>query len=209
MAAIPDPETEAKNTSTDSAIQPDTNSDISTLDLASDARKAGFLRYEKVTLHPGLYTLQRSSSPNYDGTHDSSQHITASGINFLHSQGIGHIICLNSDELSSYSISHLLGNAKPRIAFTHIPVADYHSPSLKEMQKGYKAYTDVKKDTLVWCGYGWGRTGTMITALQWYIERAKGKVVRLGHNDYANNHVEQFHQGVSTGQYETLDELQK
>lgn len=108
--------------------------------------------------------------------------------------------------MTSYAIGHELANAKPRIEFTHIPVEDYHSPTLDQMEQGYKAYTSFKKDTLVWCGFGHGRTGTMITALQYKNEKGK---VKLSHADYRTNHVEQTHEGKTTGQYETLDKLQK
>ncbi|KAI9644766.1 hypothetical protein NHQ30_006793 [Ciborinia camelliae] len=186
MAAIPDTEAETKNMGITSDVQEHTESD-----------------------RPGPYTLQRSSSPNYDGKVDKSQHITAAGIAFLQKQKIGHVICLNSDVMSSHAIGHEFANANPKIAFTHIPVEDYHSPTLGEMERGYQAYVAAKKDTLVWCGYGFGRTGMMITALQYKIQKAKGKTVKLTHADYSSNHVEQYHQGLSTGQYETLDALQK
>ncbi|QSZ30434.1 hypothetical protein DSL72_004957 [Monilinia vaccinii-corymbosi] len=209
MAAAPETEVEMNDTATTLDAEVETESNVIIQDVASDAKKIGFLRWEKVTKHPGPYSLQRSSSPNYDGKQDKSQRITAAGIAFLQKQIILHVICLNSDAMSSYEIGHELANASPRIAFTHIPVQDYHSPTLQEMEKGYQAYVGAKKNTLVWCGYGWGRTGTMITALQYKIEKAKGKVVKLSHSDYLSNHVEQYHQGVSTGQYETLDALQK
>lgn len=193
----------------DAHTEPNNESDIIALDIASEAKKVGFFRWENVSKHPGPYTLHRSSSPNYDeDVGDSSQRVDDKGIAFLHKYKIGHVICLNSDELSSFKIGTELANAKPRIEFTRVPVKDFHSPTLVDMENGYQAYLAKKTATLVWCGYGHGRTGTMITALQYKIEKAKGKTVDFKDADYKANYVEQYHGGVSTGQYETLNKLQ-
>ncbi|RAL63842.1 hypothetical protein DID88_003485 [Monilinia fructigena] len=206
MSTIPDIEAKT-NKATTSNAEVNAESEAINLTAAKDIKKSGFSQWETVTRYAGSNKLYRSSSPNYDEKKgDKSQYILKADIDFLHKQNIGNIICLNSDTMTSYAIGHELGNAKPKIEFTHIPVEDYHSPTLDRIAEGYKAYTPFKKDTLVWCGFGYGRIGTMITALQYKNEKGK---VKLPHTDYYNNYVEPTHQGVSTGQFETLDKLQK
>ncbi|KAF7912706.1 uncharacterized protein EAF01_001727 [Botrytis porri] len=178
-------------------------------DIASEAEKVGFHRWKCVTAYPGPYTLYRSSSPNYvSPPGDPSQSIDAKGIAFLHKQNIGHVICLNNDEPSCLKIEAELTNAHPRIIYTHLPVTDYTPPSLDQMETAYQEYLNAKVPTLVHCGYGHGRTGTMITALQYKIEKAKGKKLDFKDADYARNNVEKTHYGRSTGQYEMLNLLQ-
>lgn len=170
---------------------------------------AGFQRYQNVTNHNPPYKLLRSSSPNYNGSDDKSQHFNADSIPFLHQEDIGHIICLNSDVNSSNVIERALKAANPVIEFTHLAVTDFTAPTLAQLRLGYSQYAKFKKPTLVWCGYGHGRTGTMITALQWQIENARGTHPTFTHAQYTANYVEQDHNGKSTGQFEVLDRLQK
>ncbi|KAF7895062.1 hypothetical protein EAF00_006876 [Botryotinia globosa] len=184
-------------------------SDVIAQDIGSEAEEAGFHRWKPVTGYPGPYTLYRSSSPNYvSPPGDPSQFINAKGIAFLHKHNIGHVICLNGDEPSCLKIEAELANADPRIIYTHLPVADYTPPSLDQMETAYREYLNAKVPTLVHCGYGHGRTGTMITALQYKIEKAKGKTPDFRIADYAKNNVEKTHYGRSTGQYEMLNLLQ-
>ena len=51
------------------------------------------------------------------------------------------------------------------IKYIHLKVEDFYPPTKKQLIDGVKAIESNKKGyTLVYCGYGQGRTGTMITA---------------------------------------------
>ena len=181
-----------------------------------NADRAGFYRLRTVNPLPGFkpfdYKILRSSSPNYDDSKpnpDSTQQFNSYSIKYLQDNHIGHIICLNSDDDSCKEIKEKLDAASPVIQFTRLSVKDYHAPTLEQLKEGYRRYVEVKKTTLVWCGYGKGRTGTMITALQWQIEKAKGTTRKISHQQYKDNGVEQKGpNGQTTGQYEVLDDLQ-
>lgn len=43
----------------------------------------------------------------------------------------------------------------------------------------------------MWCGAGFGRTGTMISALQMYTQHGSGQLGTWTHTDYERNHVEE------------------
>ncbi|TEY84014.1 hypothetical protein BOTCAL_0023g00350 [Botryotinia calthae] len=196
MSFVPLPDPKAENMIPTTYPKAYTESNDITQDIASEAEKVGFHCWKSITAYP-------VSPPG-----DPSQFINAKGIAFLHKHNIGHVICLNNDEPSSFKIEAELANANPRIVYTHLPVTDYTPPSLDQMETAYQKYLEAKVPTLVHCGYGHGRTGTMITALQYKIEKAKGKTPNFKNADYAKNNVEKTRYGRSTGQYEMLNLLQ-
>lgn len=187
-------------------------------DTMTDADTAGFYRLQTVNPLPGFkpfdYKILRSSSPNYNPKDnpknpDATQHFNSHSIPYLQQERIGHIICLNGDDGSCKTIKQQLDAASPVIQFTRLSVQDFHAPILGQLKEGYRRYVEVKKPTLVWCGYGQGRTGTMITALEWQIEKARGTNPKISHQQYKDNGVEQYaSNGQSTGQVEVLDDLQ-
>ena len=120
--------------------------------------------------------LARSSSPNYMST-DADQRMTPEAVSFLHANGITNIISLNKYPLSKKEQDLL----SPLITYTHIPVPDFTAPTLDQLQLANSRFIGT---TLVYCGYGHGRTGTIISALQLYSGHA------LTLNDYRANHVE-------------------
>lgn len=169
------------------------------------AEAAGFHNFEQVNGHiPNTDKLYRSSAPYYNGQ-DSDQRLTDASIKFLQDKKIEHVISLNS-QANNATIKDKLTAAK--IAYTALPVVDFHAPTLANLQTGNQEYQKHRSGTLVWCGFGWGRTGTMVTGLQIYAEKAKPKPTKLTHSDYEKNHVEPTHNGESTGQFEVLDSLQ-
>ncbi|KAH0596606.1 hypothetical protein MHUMG1_05724 [Metarhizium humberi] len=151
-------------------------------ELEKIASNAGFQRFKYVTEHVrDGDRLSRSSAPNYVWK-DSDQNLTADSIKFLEQQEITH-------------------NAS--IAYTPLPIVDFGTPTLEDFQKGYEGFKNHRSGTLVWCGFGHGRTGTMISALQIYIEHEKPSPQLLTRQDYDNNHVEE------DAQRAILDKLQK
>jgi protein-tyrosine phosphatase len=171
--------------------------------VSADA--AGFHRFEWVTAHmPSGDRLARSSAPHYS-SQDSDQSLTDDSIKFLKDNKIEHVISLNSRANDATITKKLKDN---NIAYTPLPVDDFHAPTPTDFDTGNKGYRKHRAGTLVWCGYGWGRTGTMITGLQIYAEKDKPTKTKLTYGDYDKNHVEPKHNGKSTGQYEALDKLQ-
>ena len=117
---------------------------------------------------------------------------------------------MNDDPVANAAIADILCDAKPEIKFAHIPVGDFCAASIEQLRKGYEVYLEAGKGggkTLVWCLYGVGRTGMLISALQilWMRDRVGGggKEVVFGRKVYEENGVE------SEEQMRVLDELQK
>lgn len=169
---------------------------------AATAKKAGFDNWEKVSAYiPDTDKLFRSGAPHYGETHIHDGHrLDNTAIDFLKASGIKHVISLNSRAKSDTEIKRALDEAK--IAYTPLPVKDFDPPNSDQFLSGNEAYKKHRDGTLVWCGAGFGRTGTMITALQIYAIKDGNLAVRLGRKDYDKNHVER------DGQREALDKLQ-
>lgn len=167
-----------------------------------------FERWSQVSGHiPPADRLFRSSSPNYTSVEDGHS-LTDKGIEILKANKIEHVISLNSKAVSNTAIKAKLD--KSGIAYTPLPVPDFSAPTAEQLATGNTNYRKHRKGTLVWCGYGYGRTGTMITGLQIYAEKDNTSPKKLTHTDYKNNHVEERNPitNKSTGQFEVLDKLQ-
>ncbi|KAI0528344.1 hypothetical protein GGR58DRAFT_509588 [Xylaria digitata] len=190
-------------------LRSSTDPDVSNLTVDSfvtPADKAGFHQFEWVKDHiPSSDRLARSSAPNYQGS-DSDQRLTDDSITFLKDNKIEHVISLNSKANNDTIKKKLKDN---NIEYTPLPVTDFTAPTLAQLKKGNDEYKKHRCGTLVWCGYGHGRTGTMVSALQIYSEQERDHPTALSVTDYKKNHVEKMHNGKSTGQYEVLDNLQK
>ncbi|PHH66662.1 hypothetical protein CDD81_6499 [Ophiocordyceps australis] len=166
----------------------------------SNAIGHGFQRFKWVTKHlsPGD-RLARSSAPHYS-CDDSDQQLTDSSIEFLKQNGINHIISLNSQANDPAIESMLTAHG---ITYTPLPVADFTSPTVEQLNDGYISFrADRSGATLVWCGFGHGRTGVMVTALQMFRQSEKSSPTQLSRNDYTDNHVE------TDNQVTLLDRLQ-
>jgi len=104
--------------------------------------------------------LARSSAPYYSSV-DTDQKITDSVADYLSSRLINLVVSLNHYPLSLAQVN-ILGSRG--ILYHHIPVPDYHAPGKDEL---INAATRMEnRISLVWCGFGAGRTGTMVTAWQ-------------------------------------------
>ncbi len=134
--------------------------------------------------------LARASAPSYNG-HDSDQSMTPRAVQFLLDHGINNVISLNQFSLSDDEIGLLNGN---QIEYTHLEVKDFQPPTLAQLE-AVISLASSGRVTLVYCGYGHGRTGTAISALQISMGR------RLSHVDYEGNHVE------TEAQMQVLDQL--
>ncbi|KAG7445387.1 uncharacterized protein BT62DRAFT_933223 [Guyanagaster necrorhizus] len=85
-------------------------------------------------------------------------------VNFLTDRGINTIISFNQYSYTSAEIA-LLEHA--HILYRHFPVEDFQAPTIDQLTKAIDFHRFISNaSTLVHCGYGHGRTGTGITALQ-------------------------------------------
>ncbi|PUU75886.1 hypothetical protein B9Z19DRAFT_992631 [Tuber borchii] len=134
-----------------------------------------FRRFEWVI--PGR--LARSSAPYYNGE-DADESINETSIEFLNNYGIKNIISLNSVELSPRQRGWLRA---ARISYSHIKAMEYTAVTQEQFDQIWNAY-DKSGATIVYCGYGDGRTGMAISAIQLFQGRA------LDDNDYRGNGVQ-------------------
>ncbi|KAM3512760.1 hypothetical protein MY11210_003634 [Beauveria gryllotalpidicola] len=168
----------------------------------ANAAEGGLQRFEfvKELMGPGN-ELARSSAPYYAGQ-DSHQKITPETIAALKKHGITHVISANS-EANNEEIKNALTEAG--IAYTPLPVQDFKAATQDDFQRAWDAFVSNRGTgaTLVWCGYGHGRTGTIISALQMFAEHERGQSHTWSLADYDRNHVE------TAGQRSALDTLQQ
>ena len=125
-----------------------------------------WLRWEKAkTLNFPGYQLFRSSCPNYyKAKGDKSQNLTSTAVKYLVSEGINGIISFNVYEYDTTEKNGLKGAS---IGYLWLPVIDYNAQTMDQLQRALKFHRDTPNAvTLVHCGFGWGRTGVGITALQ-------------------------------------------
>ncbi|RDA89141.1 hypothetical protein CP532_2225 [Ophiocordyceps camponoti-leonardi (nom. inval.)] len=151
----------------------------------------GFRRFEWVTDHLGQGDkLARSSAPHYR-CDDASQTVTEESVQFLKEKGIKHVISLNT-----YAESPAIAKALKEgdIEYTPLPTLDYEPVSLGHVLQGVEAFVKSPEEpTLVWCGFGHGRTGTLITAIQMYRlwERSFPEAAtQLDEGQFKKNYVE-------------------
>ncbi|KIY66178.1 phosphatases II [Cylindrobasidium torrendii FP15055 ss-10] len=128
-----------------------------------------FKRFVEVLQHvSGGRRLFRSSAPGYDDVNeDAPQNLTADDIEVLTSRGITRIVSLNEQGYTPAALERLKNAG---IAYLHLPVVDFTAPSMDQIKRAVTFWSKAPKtNMLVHCGYGHGRTGTMITALQLWM----------------------------------------
>lgn len=140
------------------------------------AEDHGWFRWKEVEKYclPG-HRLFRSSSPNYktpledpiDGG-DRSQRLTQDAVNWLTKNKINSLISFNQ---FSYKPEELDLLKEANITYWHYGTKDFTSPSIENLKNAAKFHAGFEGAvTLVHCGYGHGRTGTGISAIQLYAE---------------------------------------
>ena len=120
--------------------------------------------WDEVTRHVlGGHRLFRSSAPNYHG-HDADQLVTDTAIAWLTKKHIDTIVSFNA---VPYTDDEQRRVSKAGIFYRHLPVVDFTAPTFQQLQLAAQVFNDrPSASMLVHCGFGWGRTGTGITALQ-------------------------------------------
>ncbi|MDN3637379.1 protein-tyrosine phosphatase family protein [Simiduia curdlanivorans] len=118
----------------------------------------GFRNFQWVL--PGV--LARSAQPNYSGK-DESHDISFLQADFLKKKGISCVISSNQYELPDHSKTLL---ATYGIAYYHFRIEDYHAASPQQLKTAADIIEANRRRgaTLVHCGFGEGRTGTIVAA---------------------------------------------
>ncbi|VDB98208.1 unnamed protein product [Peniophora sp. CBMAI 1063] len=107
--------------------------------------------------------LFRSSAPYYVNK-DSDQKVDQAAVDVLTQRGIKRIISYNS---ISYTDAAKALLTKAGITYLHLPVTDFQAPTLAQLKSTVTFRTQSPaSSTLIHCGYGQGRTGTGVTAVQ-------------------------------------------
>ncbi|KAL7819439.1 hypothetical protein V8C44DRAFT_318112 [Trichoderma aethiopicum] len=137
--------------------------------------KAGpFLNFRWVV--PGR--LARSSAPHYENS-DVDQDMDAEALGYLRRQGITSIISLNAYPLPEMATRRL---QEFGMTYNHIPVAEFCAPTMEQFLELWDVYRR-QTSTLVYSGFGYGRAGTAVSALQLYSHFA------LSDTNFRINHV--------------------
>ncbi|WP_434704976.1 dual specificity protein phosphatase family protein [Pseudomonas sp. Z1-12] len=109
----------------------------------------------------------RSSQPYYGGSDDTLQKFDSRAIALLKIYNIKGILSLNHKLLYANSKTAL---DNEHIDYHHLAVEDYYPPTTQQLLSGCKKIDEFlgKGNALVYCGFGQGRTGTMMTAYDIY-----------------------------------------
>lgn len=167
-----------------------------------------YRRFKQVKDYTGPNTkrlIYRSSAPNYreldEGGSDKTQVFDEKAYKFLKDNKVKMVISFNQWPYDKTTKAYK-DMEKDGIQYHHFSVVDFDSPTAEQMKQAIAKMDTVMMGTvLVHCGYGWGRTGTLITAMQ--LKNTGGEAPdeiwwKKGPNDEGGNHVER------DGQIETL-----
>ena len=136
---------------------------------------------------PSDKTLIRSQAPHYPG-HDAILTLNADDIKFLKEHKVDGIISFNQYPYDAASKKLLQDN---NIGLLHCPVEDFTAQTLSDFENVYKFFMD-RKTTLMHCGYGHGRTGAGVTAIQLYHTKgAHPTTEEVTREKGAINHIEE------------------
>lgn len=109
--------------------------------------------------------LFRSSAPNYNEAEgDESQKLTPTAVQFLVEKGITSVVSFNT---YPYTVSQIAMLENVGIVYRHLPVKDFTAPTEDQLKDAIEFFrSNPDGSVLMHCGYGYGRTGTGITAAQ-------------------------------------------
>ncbi|MEU4806233.1 hypothetical protein [Actinosynnema sp. NPDC023587] len=119
---------------------------------------------EWATVEVGV--LYRCQQPGYDpqGDGDAPHAFTEAQIAFLRGQGVGLIVSANEEALPEDNVKLLQDSG---IRYEHFPVVDFTAPTREQVVRASTIIQRTGQEgnaSLVYCGFGHGRTGTFVTA---------------------------------------------
>ncbi|KAH8995398.1 hypothetical protein EDB92DRAFT_1846706 [Lactarius akahatsu] len=122
------------------------------------------INYLQPTLHNRK--LFRSSCPNYDGHHDSSQNLNQAAVDILVQHNINRIVSFNQVAYNAEEMDRL---SKANIIYRHLPVEDFTAATIDQLRLAIAFVREGSPaNTLIHCGFGWGRSGTGVSAVQMF-----------------------------------------
>ena len=107
---------------------------------------------------PGV--VARSSQPGYHDGHDHPHGMDQAAVNLLLAENIRTVISANAHPLDDASKTRL---GAANIAYYHFPVADFQPHTTRQLEEASRQIR-TSPAALVYCGYGQGRTGTIVAA---------------------------------------------
>jgi len=120
-----------------------------------------------VTFDKGGTKVFRSSQPYYNDTEDTVQKFDSPAVALLKTYNIKGIVSLNHNLIYDSSAAVL---SAENITYHNLAIVDFSTPTVKELLYGCQAIDNIlsRGNALVYCGFGQGRTGTMMTAYAIY-----------------------------------------
>lgn len=125
-----------------------------------------------VTLDKSATVVFRCSQPYYNGHDDTMQTFDKPAISLLNDYDIKCVISLNHHGVQP---SSLVALSAAGIEHYHLPVADFQPPTINDLMTGCQHIDRVVtkgQNALIYCGHGSGRTGTMDSAYEIYLNRS-------------------------------------
>jgi len=112
--------------------------------------------------------LARSGAPNYADEDDRSQNMSPSAIRVLKAEGITRVVACNGTKLPAEQIEAL---NREDIQYLWLSTKDFWIPAASKLIESSEFIESNPGATLVYCGYGRGRTGMVIAAWEIYAGR--------------------------------------
>jgi len=131
-------------------------------------------RFKEVTENIGELKgsrLFRSSAPNYDYTpgedSDRTQFFNNAAKTFLRDNNINAIVSMNEYNYTVRQPDTFNMLEEIDCQYKHLPVIDFKSPTIKDFRDAITFMKSISDGMiLTHCGYGEGRTGTLVSAVQ-------------------------------------------
>ncbi|KAI5859744.1 hypothetical protein GGS23DRAFT_584244 [Durotheca rogersii] len=128
--------------------------------------------------YDSLISARSSASHYLSDNHD--ENIDEEAVQYLVKQSITSIISFNNYSLPVGATNRLKSQG---ITYDHIPVSEFYAPTLEQLNQLQDTYRS-QKVTLISGGFGYGRVGTAISALQLFAGRARSD------GDFRTNNVD-------------------
>ncbi|KZZ98878.1 protein-tyrosine phosphatase [Moelleriella libera RCEF 2490] len=139
--------------------------------------------------------LYRSSAPFWQTGFQERHRVTDATIDWLKKNKITQVIAVNSRsapedpaEDGGKQVAEKL--KKAGISYTAVPTKDGSYPDYQKLKDAAEKFASGSGGTLVWCGYGHGRSGLMVSSIQSLREQKNPSPRRVTVEDYQKNFIE-------------------
>ena len=112
-----------------------------------------------------LNRIARCAQPGYEGRDDTAHTLHQAQLHYLSLYDAKRVISLNHCYMDKFSVERLRSHG---IAFQHIKIEDYQSLNQQHLLSICDNIQATAGATLIYCGYGQGRTGTAVAG--WAVQ---------------------------------------